>query len=116
LAALAGKAVKETTYHLRHSAAWVVRLGDGTDESRRRTVVAIDDLWRFTGELFEADHVEHALMASGVAPDPEVLRAEWRTIVTSTFDEATLDVPADGAMQTGGRSGRHSEAFSYLIG
>jgi len=116
LAALAGKAVKETTYHLRHSAGWVVRLGDGTDESRRRTLVAVDDLWRFTGELFEADEVERELVASGIAPDPESLRAEWRGAVASTFTGATVDVPADGVMQTGGRSGRHTEAFSYLIG
>jgi ring-1,2-phenylacetyl-CoA epoxidase subunit PaaC len=116
LAALAGKAVKETTYHLRHSAGWVVRLGDGTDESRHRTLVAIDDLWRFTGELFEADAVERELVASGVAADPDPLRHEWRAMVASTFAEATIDVPPDGVMQTGGRSGRHTEAFSYLIG
>jgi ring-1,2-phenylacetyl-CoA epoxidase subunit PaaC len=116
LAALAGKAVKETTYHLRHSAGWLVRLGDGTDESRRRTVAAVDDLWRFTGELFEADDVERALVASGVAADPEALRTEWRATVASTFGDATIDVPADGVMQTGGRSGRHTETFSYLIG
>src|SRR5690606_32787594 len=84
--------------------------------SRRRTVGAVDDLWRFTGELFEADDVERALVASGVATDPEPLRTEWRATVASTFSDATIDVPADGVMQTGGRSGRHTEAFSYLIG
>ena len=116
LAALAGKAVKETTYHLRHSGGWVVRLGDGTDESHRRAADALADLWRFTGELFESDDVERELIAAGIAPDPEELRAGWRATVAATLADATLAVPADGVMQTGGRSGRHSEAFSYLVG
>ncbi len=77
LAALAGKAVKETAYHLRHARSWVVRLGDGTDESQTRMQAAIDHLWRFTGELFEHDDVEDGLVAAGVAADPEVLRTEW---------------------------------------
>lgn len=116
LAALAGKAVKETTYHLRHSRSWVVRLGDGTDESHRRAQEAVDALWRYTGELFETDDVETALVADGVAADPEALRAEWELLVREALDEATLDVPDDASMQTGGRTGRHTEEFSYLIG
>jgi ring-1,2-phenylacetyl-CoA epoxidase subunit PaaC len=116
LAALAGKAVKETTYHLRHTRSWVVRLGDGTDESHRRAQEALDALWRYTGELFEADDVEHALVASGVAADPEALRAEWELLVREALDEATLTVPGEIPMQTGGRTGRHTEEFSYLIG
>ncbi len=116
LAALAGKAVKETAYHLRHSRSWVVRLGDGTDESRARMQSAIDHLWRFTGELFERDAVEDELVSSGVAADPEALRTEWRGIVGEALDEATLTVPDDGVMQSGGRHGHHSEQFSYLIG
>lgn len=116
LSALAGKAVKETTYHLRHSGGWVVRLGDGTDESHRRTAGALAALWRFTGELFEADDVEHELVAAGIAPDPALLRADWRATVAATLADATLEVPADGVMQTGGRIGRHTESFSYLIG
>lgn len=116
LAALAGKAVKETAYHLRHSRSWVVRLGDGTDESHRRMQVAIDHLWRFTGELSEHDHVEDELSAGGVAADPESVRTEWDRIVAATLAEATLERPADGVMQSGGREGRHTEAFSFLIG
>jgi ring-1,2-phenylacetyl-CoA epoxidase subunit PaaC len=116
LSALAHKAVKETGYHLRHSRSWVVRLGDGTDESHRRTQQAVDWLWRFTGELFEADDIERALVAAGVAADPEVVRAQWHETVSATLSEATLAEPPSGVMQTGGRSGRHSESFSYLLG
>lgn len=116
LAALAGKAVKETAYHLRHGRSWVVRLGDGTDESHRRMQAAIDHLWRYTGELFEQDDVEAELVASGVAADPEAVRTEWQRIVDAALDEAKLTVPDDVVMQTGGRHGRHTEQFSYLIG
>lgn len=116
LAALAGKAVKETTYHLRHSRSWVVRLGDGTDESHRRAQAAVDGLWRYTGELFDSDAVEAALVADGVAVDPASLRDEWRLLVREALDEATLTMPDDGPMQLGGRTGTHTEEFSYLIG
>jgi ring-1,2-phenylacetyl-CoA epoxidase subunit PaaC len=116
LAALAGKSVKETAYHLRHSRSWVVRLGDGTDESHRRVQAAADALWRFTGELVERDAVEDELVAAGVAADPAVLSQQWRSTVSDTFAEATIEPPPDGVMQTGGRSGRHTEAFSYLVG
>lgn len=116
LAAIAGKAVKETAYHLRHSRSWVVRLGDGTEESHRRAQRAVDELWRFTAELFDTDAVEDELVTAGIAADTVVLREQWRSTVTATLTEATLAVPADGAMQRGGRDGRHTEQFSYLIG
>jgi ring-1,2-phenylacetyl-CoA epoxidase subunit PaaC len=116
LAAIAGKAEKETAYHLRHSRAWVVRLGDGTDESHARAQAALDALWRYTGELFERDVVDDELIASGVAPDPVELERHWRDTVESALSEATLSVPADAVMQSGGRRGRHTEGFSYLIG
>ncbi|HZB42269.1 MAG TPA: 1,2-phenylacetyl-CoA epoxidase subunit PaaC [Ilumatobacter sp.] len=116
LAALAGKAEKETAYHLRHSRAWVVRLGDGTPESHRRAQAAVDTLWRYTGELFDRDHVDEELVAAGVAPDSAVLAGQWRSIVESTLAEATLACPAGVVMQHGGRTGRHTEGFSYLLG
>mgnify|MGYP001818198804 CR=1 FL=1 len=116
LAALAGKAVKETAYHLRHSRSWVVRLGDGTDESHRRVQTAVDHLWRFTGELFERDDVDAEMAAAGVAPEPADVHTVWDRIVRDALGEATLTRPDDGVMQTGGRSGRHGETFSYLIG
>jgi ring-1,2-phenylacetyl-CoA epoxidase subunit PaaC len=116
LAAIAGKAEKETAYHLRHSRAWVVRLGDGTDVSHARVQAAVDQLWRYTGELFERDSVDDELIASGIAADPVELERGWTDSVRSTLSEATLEVPQAGVMQSGGRHGRHSEGFSYLIG
>ncbi len=116
LAAIAGKAVKETAYHLRHSRGWVIRLGDGTDESHRRAQQAVDGLWRYTGEMFDADDVETELVASGVAAEPAAVASAWRAMVTQTLSEATLDVPADGPMQRGGRTGVHTESFSLLVG
>ena len=116
LAGLAGKAVKETTYHLRHSSVWVVRLGDGTAESHTRMQAAIDDLWRYTGELFETDEIEHDLIAHGIAADPSELAGVWRDTVTSTLATATLTLPDAPVMQFGGRRGLHGESFSYLIG
>lgn len=116
LAAIAGKSVKETAYHLRHSRSWVLRLGDGTAESHRREQAAVDELWRYTGELFDHDAIEDELVAAGVAADPTTIRQEWHTTVSTTLAEATLTMPEDGPMQRGGRAGRHTESFSYLIG
>jgi len=116
LAALAAKSGKETAYHLRHSRAWVVRLGDGTEASHARAQTAVGDLWRFTGELFERDGVDDELIAAGVAADPGPIAAAWQHTVESTLREATLAIPVDVVMQTGGRVGRHAEDFSYLLG
>ena len=118
LAALAAKAHKETAYHLRHARTWVVRLGDGTDESTRRTQAAVDRLWRFTRELFETDEVDGELAALGVAADMAEVEHRWLETVGATLSEATLSPPelADAAYATGGRQGVHSESFSYLIG
>jgi ring-1,2-phenylacetyl-CoA epoxidase subunit PaaC len=115
VAGLAAKAVKETAYHLRHSRTWVVRLGDGTEESHRRAQAAVDELWRFTAELFEADEVEDALVATGVAADPAALRSPWNRRVEATFAEAGLRVPEEVAFRTGGRHGLHDESFSHLL-
>jgi len=115
LAAIAAKAEKELAYHLRHSAEWVLRLGDGTAESHARIADALAGLWPFTGELFAHDAEEAALVASGIAVDPETLRAAWRSTVTETLIAATLSVPADGWMQSGGRNGVHSEHFGHLL-
>ena len=112
LAAIAAKAEKETAYHLRHSAAWLVRLGDGTPESHRRAQDAIDALWPYTGELFEVDET---MVAAGVLPDPAPLRAAWDNTVGETLASATLTRPADGWMQSGGRQGRHTEHLGHLL-
>jgi ring-1,2-phenylacetyl-CoA epoxidase subunit PaaC len=115
LADIAGKAVKEMAYHLRHAGEWVIRLGDGTEESRKRAAAALDDLWMYTGELFEMDEAERALVASGVAVDRETIRPKWDSTVDRVLGEATLQRPNDGWMQSGGRAGRHSEHLSHLL-
>ena len=113
LAAIAAKAEKEMAYHLRHSAEWIVRLGDSAPEARRRIEAGITKLWPYTGEMFEAD--EAALVESGAAIDPASLAADWRATVEQVFARATLPVPRDGWMQTGGRHGRHSEHLGHLL-
>jgi ring-1,2-phenylacetyl-CoA epoxidase subunit PaaC len=115
LAAIAAKAEKEAAYHLRHASEWLIRLGDGTDESRRRAQTALDDLWPYTGEMFESDAVEHDLIAQGIAVDPESRRAEWERSVDTVLAEATLARPPAAWMQSGGRSGRHSEHLGHLL-
>ncbi len=116
LAALAAKAQRETAYHLRHARSWILRLGDGTEESHRRCQDALDGLWPFTGELFEADEVELALMAQRIAADPEALRAPWRAEVESTLQQATLTEPSPSAVpQRGGRNGSHGPELAALL-
>jgi len=115
LAAIAAKSEKESAYHLRHSSEWMVRLGDGTDESHSRAQAAIDDLWAFTGEMFEVDASERALIDAGIAVDPTKLRPQWQKTVLSVTGEATLALPKSDWMQQGGRSGRHSEHLGHLL-
>lgn len=115
LAAIAAKAKKEAAYHLRHAAEWVIRLGDGTAESHARAQAALDDLWPYTGELFEASPSERELAAAGIVPEPGTMRPAWRATVAQVAGTATLQVPADGWMQSGGRDGRHSEHLGHLL-
>jgi ring-1,2-phenylacetyl-CoA epoxidase subunit PaaC len=115
LADVAGKAVKEMTYHVRHSGEWMVRLGDGTVESRERMVSALADLWTYTGEMFEVAASEAALVAAGIAPDRATLKPGWDVVVAQVLGQATLTIPKDGYMQTGGRSGRHSEHLGHML-
>jgi ring-1,2-phenylacetyl-CoA epoxidase subunit PaaC len=115
LAAVAAKSEKETAYHLRHTAEWVIRLGDGTAESHRRIAQALDELWPYTGEMFEADAAERELIDSGAVLDPAAFRAEWERTVADILSQATLAMPAAGWMQKGGRTGRHSEHLGHLL-
>jgi ring-1,2-phenylacetyl-CoA epoxidase subunit PaaC len=115
LAAIAAKSEKESAYHLRHSSEWMVRLGDGTAESHARAQSAIDDLWSFTGEMFEADDSERRLIETGVTIDSASLHPQWFKTVSSVANEATLALPGTGWMQKGGRSGRHSEHLGHLL-
>ncbi|MSO75433.1 MAG: phenylacetate-CoA oxygenase subunit PaaI [Alphaproteobacteria bacterium] len=115
LAAIAEKSVKEVAYHVRHTSEWAIRLGDGTEESHRRMQAAVDELWPYTGELFEADAIEAALIEAGIATDPRPLEGAWRATVANVLKTATLTLPATGWMQTGGRVGRHSEHLGHLL-
>ncbi|MEJ2431699.1 MAG: phenylacetate-CoA oxygenase subunit PaaC [Pseudolabrys sp.] len=115
LAAIAAKAAKEMAYHLRHSAEWVIRMGDGTDESHARAQAALEELWPYTGEMFEVDQLERALIEAGVAVDPAALRDTWDKTIDDVLNEATLTRPQDGYMQSGGRVGRHSEHLGFLL-
>jgi ring-1,2-phenylacetyl-CoA epoxidase subunit PaaC len=115
LAAIAAKSEKESAYHLRHSSEWIIRLGDGTDESHRRAQAAIDDLWAFTGEMFEIDDAERVLIDGGVAVDPAMLKPQWLRTITGVVVEATLALPKSEWMQEGGRHGRHSEHLGHLL-
>lgn len=116
IAAIAEKAIKEVTYHLRRSADLVVRLGDGTEDSRRRMQAAIDDLWMYTGEMFRSDEVDQVLDAQGIVTDVSMLREPWLEQVGNTLAEATLTMPpADAWMQKGGKQGRHGEHLGFLL-
>ena len=116
LAEIAARASKEIRYHLRHMSQWLVRLGDGTEESHQRVQDSLDRLWRYSGELFAGDAVDEALRAEFAGPDLDQLAEQWRAAITLIVDEATLTMPADTGMADGGRRGIHSEEFSYLIG
>lgn len=115
LAAVAAKGLKEVRYHLEHAAGWVIRLGDGTDESHRRVQASVDALWPYVGELFETDELVQRLVAAGIAVDPPALRQDWDAAVTRVLAEATLTVPTSPVKPGTGRSGRHSEALGYLL-
>ncbi|WP_201829898.1 1,2-phenylacetyl-CoA epoxidase subunit PaaC [Microvirga zambiensis] len=115
IAEIAAKALKEVTYHLERSQEWVLRLGDGTEESHRRMQEAIDDLWVYTGELFDADAVDAAIIRDGLGPDPASLRDLWLGLVRATAEEATLSLPQPGWAQKGGKQGLHSEHLGYIL-
>ena len=112
---IAAKAAKEVAYHAERSADWVIRLGDGTDESHARMQTAIDDLWMYTGEMFDADETERALAEQGIGCDLTALRQPWRDAVEAVLAEATLAVPKTTAMQRGGKRGRHTEHLGHML-
>lgn len=114
-AAIAQKSIKEVTYHLRHSSQWLIRLGDGTEESHEKVQTAVDNLWRFTGELFEKDELDDALVQAQVIPDLEALKPLWVERVTSVLSEATLTKPDQTWMALGGKQGTHTEHLGYLL-
>jgi len=115
LRGIAAKADKEMTYHLRHSGEWVIRMGDGTEESATRMAEAVDELHRYTGELFMASPARQQAIASGLLPDPESLRAEWDETIATVFNAAKLALPEIRTMQKGGRDGIHGEDMGHLL-
>jgi ring-1,2-phenylacetyl-CoA epoxidase subunit PaaC len=118
LAGLAANSLKQAKYHVRHSGEWMIKLGDGTDESHRRVQQALDALWRFTPELFVADDVAARLAAQGIGPDLPALRPRWDSLVRDVVDRATLTLPHDAVHSPhvpGGRTGMHSEQLGHLL-
>ncbi len=115
LAGVAAKAAKETRYHVRHATQWVVTLGDGTDESHARAQTALDDLWRYTGEMFLPSPADADAVAAGVGVDPATLAPAWEAQIGEILRVAGLTAPAAGYMQKGGREGRHTEHLGHLL-
>ena len=115
IAEIAAKAEKEVVYHAERSADWIIRLGDGTDQSHARIQAAIDDLWMYTGEMFDPDGTETVLAEEGIGCDVRTLAPAWREVVGSVLDEATLTVPAGTSMQRGGKNGVHTEHLGHML-
>jgi ring-1,2-phenylacetyl-CoA epoxidase subunit PaaC len=115
IAAIADKSQMEASYHVGRSGEWIMRLGDGTDESHGRIQSALDTLWPYTGELFEPTEVERTWVERGVATDVAALREPWMDHVTRVLTEATLRVPSFGGVQHGGKQGRHTEHLGHLL-
>ena len=115
IAEIAARAEKEIRYHLRHNTQWIVRLGDGTAESHARVQGSVDSLWKYTGELFAPDVVDRTFADEYGGPDLEAIHDQWKTDVKTILDEATLTMPEDGWMAMGGKAGRHTEHFGYMI-
>jgi len=115
IAEIAARAIKEVRYHLRHISHWLIRLGDGTDESHQRVQASLDELWRFTGEMFVSDEVDVAIRDNLAGPDLEAIAVLWKRDVEAVIAEATLQLPEDQWMARGGKQGQHSEHFGFLI-
>jgi ring-1,2-phenylacetyl-CoA epoxidase subunit PaaC len=115
LAAIAAKSANELAYHVRHASEWIIRLGDGTKESHCRVKAALDELWPYTGEMFEIDEVDRELIDAAIAPDASLLRPAWEVLLQSTLSQAMLGVTPAQWMQSGGRSGQHSEHLGHLL-
>lgn len=115
LAAIAEKAFKEITYHLRYSSEWTVRLGDGTDLSRQKMQDAVDDLWMFTGELTTPNDTDRQAAEAGYGVDLLGIKPLWKAKVQAVLQEATLQMPDNNWMQSGGKDGRHTENLGYIL-
>jgi ring-1,2-phenylacetyl-CoA epoxidase subunit PaaC len=115
LAAIAAKSLKEVTYHVKWSGEWVIRLGDGTEESNAKMKKAITTLWQYTGEMFVPAEYEKALAEENIIPDVSLLKEVWMEKIKNIFEEATLSIPENTFMQTGGKNGTHTEKLGYIL-
>lgn len=115
LAAIAAKSLKEVTYHLRWSSEWVIRLGDGTEESKHRLLTALDELWNFTGEMFLPAAYETALLQENMGVDLSIIHQQWNQKVQEVFAEATIQIPEKSWAQQGGKTGIHTEHLGYIL-
>ena len=115
VAEIAARAEKEIRYHLRHNTQWLVRLGDGTEDSHRRVQESVNALWRYTGEMFEADEIDTIVERAWGGPNLGELRKRWLADIDAILINATLEKPADDWMASGGKAGRHSEHLGYMI-
>jgi ring-1,2-phenylacetyl-CoA epoxidase subunit PaaC len=112
---VAEKAIKEVTYHLRHSSDWIIRLGDGTEESHNKVQEALNTAWMFADDLFLELPGDKTLISEKIVPDMASIREKWNGTIKSVLEEATLNVPADSFMMKGGREGKHSEYLGYIL-
>lgn len=115
LSAYAVKSLKEVTYHLRHSSEWIIRLGDGTEESKERMQTGLNEMWMYSGELFDMDEIDNLLVEEGIAVDLESIKKKFEHHVEQILTEATLTIPENTWMQSGGKQGRHSEHLGYIL-
>jgi len=116
IAGIAAKVLKEANSHVKHSAQWMLRLGDGTDESKAKLQDAINEVWRFTGNMFEMDATDQTLVDAGVGVDVAALKSDWMNMVTEVVEKATLTMPAaDEFMMTGSKEAIHTEALGHML-
>jgi ring-1,2-phenylacetyl-CoA epoxidase subunit PaaC len=115
LTEITARAEKEVRYHLRHVTQWLIRLGDGTDESHEKVQWSLDNLWRYTGEMFAADELDEAVLKSFEGPSLDAIAVMWQKDVNAIVEEATLTLPQEQSMASGGKQGKHTEHFGYLI-
>lgn len=115
LSAIAKKAIKEVKYHMQHAVDWTLRLGDGTQESHNRMQKAVNDLWMYTGELFEMDEVDMLLLRDGLAVDLIPIKAHWYNSIKTVLSESTLTMPEESYIQTGSRKGIHTENLGHIL-
>lgn len=115
LSEIAEKSAKEIRYHIRHGRQWMLRLGDGTDESHRRITQAVRDLWMYTGEMFVDDELDEAMREEWSGPDLAALQSRWRAEMDEILEQATIPLPQDDWMADGGKRGQHTEHFGFLI-